>query len=64
MCSLSLDQHTFAVAPAQPWGPSNCSDSGPGSCLSWALVLVLEQDVDSQDECLSSALSFFGFKLT
>nr|XP_019827300.1 PREDICTED: serine/threonine-protein kinase DCLK1-like [Bos indicus] len=41
-------------------GPSRRSKS-PASTSS---VLVLEQDVDSQDECLSSALSFFGFKLT
>ena len=57
MCALSLDQHTFAVAPVTAV-PLGLAPVCPG------LVLVLEQDVDSQDERLSSALSFFGLKLT
>ena len=43
-------------------GRESCSDSGSVSCLSGALVLVLEQDVYSQDDHLSPASSFFGLK--
>lgn len=47
---------------ARAWGRESCTDSGPASWLSGALVLMWEQDVYLQDDPLSPAFSFFGLK--